>query len=79
LHRIATFGAGYGKPLPSDVLAVAVERCSYEAERIEQHGEAGIEPYVRLLSEGHAAVWRSAASHITAHCPSWQQAATNQP
>jgi hypothetical protein len=77
LHRIAGFGAGYGKPLPSDVLAVAVERCSDEAERIERQGAAGVEPFAHLLAEGHAKVWRSAAVHIEANRTRWQLAVTH--
>ena len=76
LHRIACFGAGYGEPLPSDVLTVAVERCSYEADRIERQGAAGVEPFARLLSEGHATVWRATSNHIEASRPRWQLAVT---
>jgi hypothetical protein len=73
-HRIATFGEGYGKQLPSDLIAVAVERCSYEAELIERLGKAGIAPYARLLADGHGTGWRSAAAHIASNQPRWQQA-----
>ncbi len=75
-HRIAVFGAGYGKPLPTDVLAVAVERCATEAARIERDGRAGIEPYKRLLAEGHATIWRQAEAHIEAKRADWQHTAS---
>ena len=73
-HRITTFAKGYGTSLPNDVLNVAVERCAHEAERIEQHGNAGVEPYARLLADGHAIVWRSASVHIATQQPRWQLA-----
>ena len=75
-HRIAVFGAGYGEPLPTDILAVAVERCATEAARIEQDGRAGIEPYARLLAEGHATIWREAEAHIESNRARWQPALT---
>jgi hypothetical protein len=75
-RRIAIFGTGYGRPLPTDILAVAVERCATEATRIEQDGRAGIEPYARLLAEGHATIWREAEAHIEAQRPRWQPAVT---
>jgi hypothetical protein len=74
LNRIATFGEGYGTALPDHVLGVAVERCASEAERIERQGGAGIDPYARLLADGHATAWRSAAIHIRGHQPRWQLA-----
>jgi hypothetical protein len=74
VHRITTFGVGYGNPLPIDILDVAVERCSTEARRIEVDGAAGIEPYARLLAEGHGKVWRSAAEHIGVRRRGWRQA-----
>jgi hypothetical protein len=73
-HRIAVFRAGYGTPLPSDVLAVAVERCACEADRIEQHGKDGVEPYARLLAEGHATIWRSAEANLAARQARWHSA-----
>jgi hypothetical protein len=73
-HRLAVFRNAYGAALPNDLLAVAVERCAYEAERIERHGKDGIEPYARLLAEGHAAIWRSAEAHIATEQPQWQSA-----
>jgi len=73
-HRVAVFRGGYGTALPDDVLTVAAERCAYEAERIERHGRDGIEPYARLLAEGHAAVWRSAEARVAAKQPHWQSA-----
>ena len=73
-HRISVFATGYGKALPANVLAVAVERCAHEADRIERFGTEGIEPYARLLADGHLPVWRAAATHIAAHQPSWQAA-----
>jgi hypothetical protein len=75
-HRIEVFAAGYGEPLPTDILAVAAERCATEAARIEQDGRAGIEPYVRLLAEGHAVIWREAETHIEAHRACWESALT---
>lgn len=77
-HRIAVFGAGYGEPLPTDILAVAVERCATEAARIEQDGRAGIEPYARLLAEGHATIWREAETHIESNRARWQPALARQ-
>ena len=75
LHRIAIFRESYGAAtLPGDVLAVAVERCEHEAERIGRLGVVGEEPYARLLAEGHYEVWCSAATHIHAHAPLWQAA-----
>ena len=71
-ERIATFRAGYGAVgFPTDVLAVAVERCEVEAELIDRLGALGEEPYARLLDEGHAAVWHDAARHIAARAPVW--------
>jgi hypothetical protein len=73
--RITTFRAAYGSvEFPTDVLAVAVERCQVEAERIARLGALGEEPYVRLLDEGHAVVWHDAATHIAARAPAWQSA-----
>jgi hypothetical protein len=74
VHRIGTFGKGYGTSLPLDVLSVAVERCAYEAERIERNGQAGVEPYARLLAGGHATMWQSAAFHIDAQRQCWHVA-----
>ena len=76
-HRIATFAKGYGTSVPNDVLNVAIERFSYEAERIERYGKAGIEPYARLLTGGHATVWRTATVHIAAQQRRWQLALDN--
>ena len=59
-HRLTVFYNAYGTPLPNDLIGVAIERCAHEAEQIEQRGKAGVEPYARLLAEGHAAIWRSA-------------------
>jgi len=75
LHRIATFRKAYGaSQLPSDVLTVAVERCEYEAERIDCLGAAGEQPYARLLAEGHSDIWHRAAAHIAARAPAWEAA-----
>jgi hypothetical protein len=73
-HRIAVFRAAYGACLPSDVLTVAVERCGYEAECIERLGTRGVEPYARLLADGHAAVWRSAEDYIAGKLQQWEPA-----
>jgi hypothetical protein len=70
-HRIAVFRDAYGACLPADVLTVAVERCGHEAERIERLGASGVEPYARLLADGHAAVWRSAEVYIAAKQQQW--------
>lgn len=75
MQRIAVFQKAYGSSeFPSDVLAVAVERCEYEADRIDRLGAIGEQPYARLLREGHADVWHRAAAHIAAHTPAWQAA-----
>ena len=74
-ERIATFRAAYGADaFPSDVLAVAVERCQVEADLIDCLGALGEEPYARLLDEGHAVVWHDAAGHIAAGAPAWEAA-----
>lgn len=71
-HRIAVFRKAYGVgEFPNDVLTVAVERCSYEADRIDRLGALGAEPYERLLHEGHADIWHQAAIHIAARAPTW--------
>jgi hypothetical protein len=75
LERIEVFRAAYGTDLfPADVLAVAVERCQVEADRIERLAAMGTHPYVRLLDEGHAQVWREAAAHINVSARGWQAA-----
>jgi hypothetical protein len=75
IERIAVFREAYGRDkFPSDVLAVAVERCEREADLIMRRGGAGEEPYARLLAEGHGEVWRAAAEHIAAHAPDWRSA-----
>jgi hypothetical protein len=74
-ERIATFRAAYGADrFPSDVLAVAVERCQVEADLIDRLGAVGEEPYARLRAEGHALVWHDAARHIAAGAPAWEAA-----
>ena len=80
LYRIAVFRKSYGADaFPADILSVALERCEHEAERIGRLGAAGEEPYARLLAEGHHDTWRSAAEHLRAHAPRWQQAVGNLP
>ncbi len=75
VQRIAVFQNAYGShEFPSDVLTIAVERCEYEAERIDRLGAMGEQPYARLLREGHADVWHRAANHIAARIPAWQAA-----
>ena len=73
-HRLAVFCNAYGGTLPTDLSAVAIERCAYEAEQIERRGKNGVEPYARLLTEGHAAIWRSAEGHVAAEHWQWQSA-----
>jgi hypothetical protein len=77
-RRIALFARGYGRPLPTEILVVAVERCATEAERIESDGRAGIAPYARLLAEGHATIWRGAEAHIEARRNGWQPAVAQE-
>jgi hypothetical protein len=73
VERLAAFAEAYGvEDVPSDVLAVAVERCEREADLIFRLGEAGEPPYDRLLREGHGEIWSSAATHIAARAPTWQ-------
>lgn len=75
IHRIAVFRKTYGEQLLGpDVLTVAVERCANEAERIDRLGAAGVEPYARLLAEGHSDIWHRAATHIAGHAPAWEAA-----
>jgi hypothetical protein len=73
-HRLTVFCNAYGTTLPNDLLTVAIERCAYEAELIERRGKDGVEPYARLLAEGHAAIWRSAEAHVAAQHLQWQPA-----
>ncbi len=74
-RRISVFCESYGAALfPADVLAVAVERCGHEANRIRELGSLGHEPYVRLLADGHHEIWASAEDHIRRHAPDWQTA-----
>jgi hypothetical protein len=77
LHRMSLFRESYGAEVfPVDVLAVAVERCEHETERIGRLGALGEQPYAKLLAEGHHEIWRAAAEHIYAHAPRWQVALT---
>ena len=72
-RRICVFRDGYGATLfPTDVLDVAVERCSHEAGRIHELGSHGHEPYRRLLAEGHGDIWASTEQHIRQRAPEWQ-------
>jgi hypothetical protein len=74
-ERLAVFARAYGPDdLPADVLNVAVERCEREADLIFRLGEAGEAPYDRVLREGHGEIWKTAAAHIAARAPAWQQA-----
>ena len=74
-ERLAVFATAYGvDDMPADILRVAVERCEREAELILRLGGAGEPPYDRLLREGHGEIWSSAATHIAARVPTWQQA-----
>ncbi len=75
VERIAVFRDAYGaSAFPNDVLEVAVERCTAEADLIEELGAAGERPYDRLLRDGHAAVWRAAEVHIAAESVHWRSA-----
>jgi hypothetical protein len=77
VERIRLFRDTYGAAeFPTDVLAVAVERCEHKAERIDRLGAAGEEPYARLLAEGHGQLWHAATAHIAAHARTWQPAFT---
>jgi hypothetical protein len=74
-ERIALFQRAYGQTtFPDDVLLVAVERCTREAELVDRLGEAGEPPYDRLLREGHGELWHAAGAHIADHAPDWQEA-----
>ena len=74
-ERLAVFAEAYGvNDLPADIRRVAVERCEREAELIFRLGEAREPPYDRLLREGHGEIWNSAATHVAARMPTWQQA-----
>jgi phosphotransferase family enzyme len=74
-ERLALFARAYGvDDVPRDVLAVAVERCQWEANLIFRLGKAGEPPYDRLLREGHGEIWNAAAAHIAAQAPTWQPA-----
>ncbi len=73
-HRLAVFRSAYGNDAFSDdVLTVASERCSHEAERIERLGARGEQPYARLLREGHDEIWRRAAGHVASNAARWQK------
>ena len=74
-RRIGVFREAYGAALfPADVLDVALERCEHEAGRIRDLGAAGIEPYVRLRTEGHGEIWAAAANHVRLYSPRWSRA-----
>jgi hypothetical protein len=75
IERIAVFRDAYGAgAFPDGVLEVAVERCTREADLIEERGAAEEPPYDRLLRDGHAAIWRDAASRVAADMRDWSAA-----
>jgi aminoglycoside phosphotransferase (APT) family kinase protein len=72
-RRIGVFRDGYGADLfPMDTLAVAAERCGHEAGRIRDLGASGVDPYVRLLAEGHYETWTRAEEYVNAHIRRWR-------
>jgi hypothetical protein len=72
-RRIEVFRDGYGVALfPADVLEVAAERCGHEAARIRDLGASGVDPYVRLLADGHYETWARAEEYVLAGASRWQ-------
>ncbi len=72
-RRVGVFRDAYGTALfPSDVIAVAIERCGRETRLIRDLGARGELPYSRLLAEGHSEIWAAAAEHIARHALGWQ-------
>lgn len=64
-HRLALFTDAYGAGLiETDVIDVAVARCTREADLIAALGRKGEPPYDRLLAEGHLEVSSRAADYV---------------
>lgn len=72
-HRLRVFARYYGLDCEGPgVVDVAVERCTREADLIWTLGAEGVEPYGRLLAEGHHAIWKAAAEHVAARAAGWR-------
>lgn len=72
-HRLALFRDAYGAGLiETDVIDVAIARCTREADVIATLGRKDEPPYNRLLAEGHFDIWSRAADHVKKHAGRWR-------
>lgn len=71
-ERLSQFCRGYGvDAFPGDVINVAWERAVHESQLIHERGRQGLEPYARLLREGHGDSWKATADHLREHAADW--------
>lgn len=76
VHRMRAFAAGYGLDDVSLAAAMGLvpERCLEVARLLHQRADEGVPGFVRLVAEGHSAMWRANAAHAATHLPAWLDA-----
>jgi Ser/Thr protein kinase RdoA (MazF antagonist) len=75
VDRIRSFGEGYGATdhRLEEVVALIPERCRRFVEMIDQGVRDGDPQLLKMLKDGHRAVWSAAATHADARKRAWIQ------
>ncbi len=76
VSRIAAFcdGAEVKRLDRPRLLDVVIERTTDHAAMLRRRAVQGEEPFVRLVSEGHAERWEQGSAHVATHSDQWAQA-----